>query len=386
MINMIKKLSSDLKNLGYPDASSMVDLVKEDFEEQYAEEIEEFGSDPVSEKEYLDSTLIVEPDKSGSPYVFEIMEKYNFVPNTITGLDGSEIGQGYFGSVYSGVYKGKDAVIKIEFGPSKEVENWGRLLSVAKSDSEMSRSFSKFIPIVYLLDKSKIENKEYSIIIMERLYPSDKNLNSLLGYCKQYNILNAPYSIFQSFEEWSRVSDNIYYKLITLDYNMYLRYDNVLKSPEHFKILFPGNAPKDRSAKEYVLKAMARSILNLALQDGYMYYEVMRDNKEEYKVFVKHLEEDIYDDLRSASNHIIHYLYHIPSSEAHYNNIESIPNGYIESPSKKYWREDPNLGDLYKFLEYLSDKHNISFADLHTMNIMQNSSGQLKIIDLGLWS
>lgn len=410
MVNILKKLSSDLKNLGYTDASSMVDMTKEDFEDKYKEEIDELGSGPISEPEYLGKNIASPPPSKDSSSTLDhqmrayhkILDDVNFKPIQLNNFETIEIGKGFYGTVFSGIYNGKDAAIKIELDPegSTEIDAWNKIISIKNF---LPDKFKKYIPDVYLLKRGRLDTSDdldsetlnsldeeelmsyqldYSAVVMERLYPSRKNLASLfdtqrdgdLGYAK---------SSFTSFNGWSKVSDDIYKILSERFYNKYFSYSKIL-SKGHFKNLYPLGA--NISEKPQLAYILSKKIADLVIGDGKIYYDKFKNDRGAYAEFIHEIGEDIYKDL-------------VVSFEIFTSKVSSFPAGYSsisdesynmygeleDNFDKSFWKDEPNLGGLYEFLRYLATEYKILFEDLHGGNIMQNKDGQFKIIDLGLW-
>lgn len=396
---IIKKLAEELERLGYPDVSSKLDHLSESFEDRYSEEIEEFGSEPISEREYLRENISARPPDENSPIpadlqmrmYHKILDDIGFEPVQLTNFCSIEIGKGCYGTVFSGIYDGKDAAVKIDLEPeqSTEIQAWQKIIDIKQN---LPEKFKKYIPGIYALVKNKKINLggqedpdkdlNYSAVIMERLYPSDKNILSLLKIDKDGH-LGIVTDSFTSFSGWAKVSDAIYNRLTRGYYNKDFSYKKIV-SKEHFKNLYPIDI--DIKSKEQLASALAQKIQKLILADGKFYYQKFRGDRDAYLEFSHNLLEDVTLDIMSCFKNFKANLEYFPINYDDFNQEEYNEYGELEPGfNKRIWGEEPNLRGLYEFLSYLAERHNIIFQDMHDKNIMQNLDGDFKIIDLGLW-
>lgn len=198
----LNRLSSLLLRLGLSkEAAELMHLAPppEMSEEDMAEAAKEFGSDTISEEEYLES-IVIEPkiSKHDLHHVDELADEKMMATFEILKQNGIQplvagkkniLGTGSFGVVIRGVYSGKPVVVKISFSGDKDnyfyqelsndVANWKRILALRPS---MPPEIKKHIPEIYLLNKGVIVHNgipdDYQIVVMEELKKLPRNLLS----------------------------------------------------------------------------------------------------------------------------------------------------------------------------------------------------------------
>lgn len=204
-MNILKRINSLIKTLSFIDKTSadkVYNLTKNDniFEELYKddvdEELDEHGADKDLEDEYLKTLLPEYSDNKRKDIekdtdlpqttIRYILDTLNF--HIVQKEPGDYLGMGAEGIVFSGIYQGKDAVIKIQYDEStshgSEIQNWRNMLTLKR---KLPAELKQYIPEIMFLDKVKSGSHDFPVIIMERLYPIDPNNYNMGDYMEVGN-------------------------------------------------------------------------------------------------------------------------------------------------------------------------------------------------------
>ena len=361
LYNLYKYLLS--KNL-IKEAAEVKEL--EEYEEPWHEEaIKEFGEEPPDEKAALKELEELYEEEYSEYYVGtnniynKILKDNNF--KTLYSSNSKLIGRGAYGKVFQGIFRGKPAVAKIivDEQDSHEFDNWLEILSLKKIIPE---NLHKHIPIIYDLNKSTIEHRghktPYEIIIMEKLYPLSNDIETIIRDAI-HNIKNVSENLWKDEEFLYELSQKIE-ELIEIEYE----YIFTISSLEIFKVILNSKfnflSPNSTLINSTLIsKKIIEFIIDKNIPD-----DLKNDPK--IKKDLKYLEISI--------SSLISRLYTSSLWPRDYN--ESLPISY------KYLNETRSI---LEFLLVLS-QYGIKWADLHDKNLMQDSQGNLKIIDVGLYS
>ena len=148
-------------------------------ESDWEEAAQEFGSEPVSEKEYLESVSL-DPEFGRQKYMLTWLNKHG-IKIFNTGKKGW-IGQGCNGTVYNGVVDGKDCVVKISDLDS-DCTNWSNILKIKNG---MPEELKRHIPEIYKivsehLPEMRLYSDDACAIAMERLLPIPHDIKVMFG-------------------------------------------------------------------------------------------------------------------------------------------------------------------------------------------------------------
>ena len=370
MFKLLNKLQQYLfRNNLLKEAMEVKELEK--YEEPWHEEAaKEFGEEPISEEEYLKNIL---PD-----YKFEsrklntswedldkILEKENFIPAS-SAEKHIHAGSGAFGDVIRGIYNGKSAVAKVIITYSgefdKELKNWRNIIEASK---KLPSKLKKHIPEIYHLNKGYIVDEQnyptkYEIIVMEELFPISSNVSEII--LRNLNSLRDKAKNLWKDEDFIyEMSDSIK-ELLDSDFDNYK-----LSIRDIFKILINARiSPQNNFLSLSVFSnSLSKEIINFIkskltedeLKDSYINMDLM--------------------EIEAAIEKLINYSFSKavwPYKFEDYQKEKPLVYKYI-----------PEISGIFKLLLELADRE-IKWADLHDKNLMQDSQGTLKIIDVGLYS
>jgi len=313
--------------------------ISQEINKDWEEAAQEFGSEPISEEEYLKS-VAPEPEFGRQKYILDWLSSNGI--RLIKSGDLDIFSSGDYADVFNGVCDGKDCVVKIftQRGGSMDFDNWQAILNLK---SEMPYEVAKHIPKIYKtlkLSGVKIRIPTYAIA-MERLYPIHPDLKYLIadGWG------NAFYS--------DRLSSNIYKP--ALDENIYNIMNDIYKQ---FKKLI--NNEQLKSLKSLIDEFYYSYADNIIPINKLSHFIAVNIFKGKNKAYLKPL----------------------------YNGITSILQKYSEKiPYSSEFNNDNHneiklIKPFYNALKWL-DSNGISWGDLHDGNIMMDKDGTLKIMDIG---
>lgn len=141
--------------------------------EDYLEKVHPIQSEELKTKFYTDP----EEEALRRDQVFEIARDENF---KILDIGSKDIiaGQGAYGVVLRGVYRGKPAVAKIILGNEGrfEVQNWKTILEAARQIPKIR----PHVPKIYKLNYEADPETAYGIVIMEELRPLNQQFREII--------------------------------------------------------------------------------------------------------------------------------------------------------------------------------------------------------------
>ena len=362
-----------LQNNLYKEAAEIKEFEK--YEEPWHEEaIKEFGKEPPDDEAVLKELEKLYEDEyktrfrsDKSDLYNNIFKKHNF--KMLFTDNPKLIGEGAYGKVFEGIYQGKPAVAKIIFGHLNEIDNWNKILEVKE---QLNPDLKKHLPDIYLLDEDFIEynylkSKSYSteqkyfygIIIMEKLYPISSNVSEII--LRNLNSLRDKAKNLWKDEDFIyEMSDSIK-ELLDSDFDNYK-----LSIRDIFKILINARiSPQNNFLSLSVFSnSLSKEIINFIkskltedeLKDSYINMDLM--------------------EIEAAIEKLINYSFSKvvwPYKFEDYQEEKPLVYKYI-----------PEISGIFKLLLELADRE-IKWADLHDANLMQDSQGTLKIIDVGLY-
>lgn len=370
----LNKLIKALQHFGHhKEAAEVEELAEEpkEFAEPWHEEVtQEFGSEPISEEEYLQQHLETQIDQDLPQ---RILEKENFHPVNAGSRMSPYLGSGYFGNVFRGVYQGQPAVAKVilynndgvlenvqDHGPEFQKWDW-----IKKMESQMSSHLKSYLPKIYQAKTDSIaesigkDNKpygkvQYEIIIMEELYRLPKDMAQMIdGYSKERrNRLNK---LLQDEEFLYQIAQNIVTKLGKSFFVRGIQGLNQITPQELFKELYEMGMLVYNSDTmiSIQLTSYIQNKLSLAPKDAERVRRVIQNV------------------LSSAFETAI------------------FPRDYDMDPpeSKEFTAVWSNLPETSGLLQALQELHKLglSWKDVKADNLMMNRDGHLKLIDLGLY-
>jgi hypothetical protein len=374
--NFLKKLYNYLYTHNLHKEANEVENLEEDVlpweiehDKLQEEDALEFGSEPISEEEYLnqvsqksymtDSDLADDYNKIAEQEGFKIVS---------SGEEKPLLGRGSYGSVFQGVYKGKLAAIKIILNSNGEVENWQKILQITQSFPE---NLKKHFPVIYHLNKGVLKKEKnqyvfginYEIIIMEKLFKLPKDIylnmddNPMIDKSKMIKDLfkDDDYLYTVSSLIVDGISKNPYFRMDMRNFQ--------LNTNEIFKLL-SSQKLDDKSFPSSTI--MAENISNFLLQK-YPF-------REKYK-------EKVFPIIKAILNNSI-------------GKVPGVPRGYygITTPKDFHdyeyyspvWEHRSETKELYEALLMLGSA-GVKWNDLHVDNLMMGADGTIKFIDAGLF-
>lgn len=400
----LSSLSDALKKIGQQDASkkvyqlsSIVEKEELPFEKQYQDEIKEFDKSLDKEEfEYINEfpietniskrpdEVIVNENTNNQDIrpLIQQLRNNNFAPLASEKYENGIIGAGYYGLVFQGTYQGKNAVAKIsdtniDGRRSNESNNWKKIIRL-KNSGKISQQYLKHIPNIYLIKNIEITqldndgneySKEYDLIIMEKLYPvfyAKDLLFSGTHYPEQDPsfLSKTPRQLLNTLKSYNYI------------YELSKKLAKVIKLNEK-RIISP-NVIFKRLSESKTIKEM---ILKLStFGDNYANDFFIHD-------YLPNLTNEIIMSLpwRYTNNKLFEIIKNVLAK----NLIIEIPYKFESSAESAAWKvkfkELPETSSFVSFLEELAD-NGVYYMDLHPGNVMMDKDGNLKIIDVGLYS
>lgn len=354
-MNKIIKLAKMLYRLGlHKEASNTLRLSPVEHPD-WESSAKEFGQYPISEDEYLNQVIIPPRDKD-IVAIDSVLKENGIRPVSTEEFDGL-IGAGAFGKVIRAIYNGKPVVAKIIISDgqaSKESNDFNVWDEISKLRDLMPPEVKKHFPEIYLLKNGKIvinnRKKEYQIIVSEELFPITKSDIEILSGYKQ-----SPTKLMQDLLLFC---DTLSLKLSTA---LPPNGERVLKikSKELALSFFNIITGEEGSSWHSPLEVINEGIL---LQNP--------DRRGNFELILSDDEKDIISNLISENESLFKVNKKYPFPIHNY---------------EKYHSYSPSLGkaeDLYNAVMWLS-KNGIRWGDLNFDNILRDSSGTLKIMDVG---
>ncbi len=264
------------------------------------------------------------------------------------------LGGGMHGQVYDGIYQGHQAAAKLIIHDSNnlekmtatpEVTNWKFILN---NINKLPANLKNHIPQIYHLNADCLNEICYEIIIMEKLYPLSKQIQSIIqGFGQEHERVMKDYLN----------NDNFLYYLA----------DKIKKSLDSLTD-FPQNIINASKLQEY----LSHMDLSFAATN----YKSLTPVIVKYFMSLEPMLNWIQQDPQSNQ----HYLSWGVNRAIHQIFTESFPRNY--TPNIPLPARTPELKGLYKTLISL---HNLGldWNDTHYQNIMQDKDGNIKLIDVG---
>ena len=354
-MNLLQHLNLWLQSHNlYKEADEVKELTEYE-EPWYEEAVTEFGSEPITEEEYIDQNFPPKLPEHDETYK-AILQKENFKPLD-TGTQPVLAGSGVFGKVFRGIYQGKPAVAKISLDSKDrddEVDNWRAILQAYKS---MPKELQKHIPTVYATKKGSIDDIGYQFVVMEELKPLSKHLMQtieLTGKTAQQNINrllkdeNYLYQIAQLILKGLRIN-------YEFQHNTALQ---AITASDIFKMLYELGTLVYNS-ENYIASELSSKLATKYQLD---------------KLTARKIKISIFGSIVNA-----------------FGSAKPLPRGLETSRPEHsdytpYWENIPETQNLMKMLKVLYQSFNISYGDLHYNNIMMGNDGNLKIIDVGRYT
>lgn len=383
MISKISTLLLSLANLGLSyERRQLIRLATElpNVPKDWEEAAEEFGSEPISEDEYLDKVAPkpvlssklqgVKTARKQEDIVYDLLTKYNVRPVSAGQID--IIGAGCFGFVIRAVYSGKPVVAKIAIAEagkviSRDVLNWKKILDIKRT---MPDNLKKHIPEVYLVVEESFDNSgasilgqlfamfrykpgwSFQLIVMEELKPLAGDMAGVLsGYkispstinVRLDHLLSKINSLLVKFNLMPMTADDLH---------------DTIKGIKLRDISRPGKAPTRAGQAVYVTTydivnvVMSHVILTNKLSD----VEVARLKRYEFRVLLEDITKEVFD----------------------WDEI-SFP---IDSKDSATHYQSEDTSGLLETVKYLRS-NGINWGDLHANNVMLGQDGNIKITDVG---
>lgn len=384
------QLSKSFKELGLNKFAQKVEELS-DFDEPWHKEIiEEFGEHPTSEDEYFEENFFRE--NTLADICEGIMAQEGFKHYSGAEDGGSLLGTGAFGSVYYGIYKGKEAAAKIvasTYGPGgyqeSESEIWNKILDAKK---QMSPEKAKHIPDIYYSNSGRYiepiyhDVLYYDFIVMERLYPLDARV---------IEAITDPGTIPDPSGEGVATEYTKVLNLLKKDEEFLYRLLKHILS-EMKKVDFVrgiGKISPEEMLKEYFNIKADSSLNEIAEHMSNFVFEKIKPDVQEYYGFNDQQLNVVFEDIKGEFVLGFNNLFSMkdmPSSFDEQFYSKNHTGELIESPGfNPVWEESPYTRGVFKMLRELLQDFGIAWDDLHIDNLMQDKDGNLKIIDVGLY-
>lgn len=388
MSTNLKKLFNWLIMHGLNKEAQQIDELEEEnpwltnnpWDEDWNEEaVKEFGSEPISEKEYVEQNFLgteedlIDPTGEIDEFNIDILKKIADQEDIQILQSGSAptiLGNGAYGIVISGIYQNKPVAAKIiyetdendKYKPSNEGSNWKKILAASKVNSQLQ----KYLPQVYKINKGQVEYStvmndytlDYEIIIMEKLFPLTEQLKDVYYLASQQThiptLLKDQEYVYQISQEIAKLINKVkqYYKL---NINEEITGLDIMQVIMNIKDL-PQKSPKD----------ISRAVVNY-IERNYISRKKTRKTPFINSAAGADLNDWIIEIIRKFLS------------------PEKLPTHYQDKVDP-FWENIPETQGFYKALKTLADDFGIKWQDIHRNNVMTDRSGNLKLIDPGLFS
>ena len=246
------------------------------------------------------------------------------------------IGQGSFGTVYDGVFEGKEVAVKLQvcssFERSEYAQDVKNIKEIEKRIKNFPENVKRFFPKIYLAEEGEIGLKTYQLIVLEKLYPARKEIeNAISGFNKDDrlitmlpDLLNQLNSILNTAGiEW--VTEKELEPLLSGNFG-----DQIINIKNFFKDLIENNSKEDISSKrKYLLFKKVDIIVN-------------KVGKQMFDPFPR----------------------------------------WDKNNSKQEYTPTRDIENLWNAIKWLRE-NGIPAGDIYEENIMTDKQGNLKIADLG---
>ncbi len=355
-------LRAALSNLGFLKEAIKIPTGEMSDEDLEAAE-EEFGKDPISDEEYakkiapgaieFEDKVLVELHK---------LLKQKGITTISTGNEG-KLGQGSWGTVYAGIYKGKNVAIKSlitgdmygdkEWGLyQQDAKNWK---NIEKLRASMPEEVKKHIPEVFLIEDGIIKitfslgipsEFKYQIIVLELLSKLPKDIAKIMD---GYHIAKKSVRDIDLSEMLDEVNDSlISAKLSPI-------------SSSIFDKIVLGDISADRR--------------NSPITTAYQIMQGIR-----FWFLYKIKDEDEIDRFHQIFPD--EWILAIISEKLTDNDLgETFPYDSEHRRAKKY-NPAAEIESLFNALKWLK-KHGILWNDVRGENVMMGSDNHIKICDIG---
>ncbi len=361
MITALLKLKNWLISQALDEEAGILQDLSEYTEPWHEEAVQEFGSEPVSEEDYLEQfrepSGVVYSDPARTQTYESILKKEKFTP-----ISGSRkvpyLSAGAYGVVFRGIYQGQPAVAKIIVGNQgdQEIKVWEKIL---ESKDKLSPEFQKHIPQIYALLEGEIKDKyadqlRYQMVVMEELKPLNSQISSVVKSKENSNKKEVIKSILKNEEYlWQAALD------LSKEANEFFQKE----------ILEPGTVLKFLLEYQYQ-EEEDDDIPNLEplIEKIFQYYQD--------KFQIQGREASQLKDL--ISDYITNYISIYPI-------YSQFPTSEKNLYGDVYFENLPETQSLLATLKMLSENFGISWKDLHSKNMMLGQDGNLKFIDVGLY-
>ncbi len=385
LFKSLPKLSSWLIQQGFlKEAQAIKDLSEpEQYEEDWHEEaVQEFGSEPISEEEYTKQnfdggvpqlTSMKDDINSDDADVLKQIAEQEGIQILYTGDEytSSVLGSGMYGKVITGVYQGKNVAAKIIFEDeadengyvppiSREGDIWKKILQAAVT---LSPEMKRHIPQIYKINKGQLPYRdyivEYEIIVMEQLFPLDKEMPDLIQHKKYEQHINR---LLKDEEYLYKIAQAV------TDYLNRFKSRHKLKIPELEPIalfdVIMSLGKLTYASTERIIKA----IINYLVKQ-YNLNTISRKGKE---ILFENTERggDLHDSLYTVIAKFIR--------------PEGLP--MFHGNSTEFWDDLPETSAFYRSLKEMAEQFGIKWMDLHFRNMMLDRDGNLKIVDVGAYN
>lgn len=257
-------------------------------------------------------------------------------------FDGGFLGEGAYGIVYGVHYQGKELAAKVSEDP-KELGGWKKVLNVRSS---LSPRAQETLPRIYFADKVKTNQKEYTVVIMERLVPLPRKMQQMLAGTYQQELNDNQLSLV-----YEALIDGIYDAIYNIRLETNFSFESFPKPEEVAQVLM-----KDIAIKKKV--PPTKELLNRLKQI---------DNK----VF-KYVFDD--DDLT--------YSFRAPLVKSLYKSLQIPLYGEDDIFPEDF---HPEMRQVAETLKELSD-HGVTWGDLNYSNMMYSPDRNIPVlIDFGAY-
>lgn len=377
-----------------------------DYDEPWHEEIiKEYGEEPVSEEEYFENNFSAKLNEGESGFTAKeedlIYKQQDEVHKQRLNKEFNELyqkaldkedlplmtansgkyknnytpflGGGQFGRVYRVLYNGKEAAAKVmildQANIAREIINSRKIKTVSETAPP---EVARFFPTIYGVRMGKIEENSptstltnpivpYGIIITEKLIPLSLEMHKLFYNLNHSRELQGNSNL--SYEAIDSISNSL---LRTIKKRFQLLQD--IDPNKFFKMIFKvfrlsKDTKSTSPSRSYHLSIISKKIAKWLMLNSTSMFEYVKTHNFNIDI----LENTIYETINKS-----YFSFPVHGKPYPNQNLDIVKN-------------DPLTGPLYQALEYVKQHYKLEWHDVHAGNIMQDKSGQLKVIDFAFW-
>jgi len=250
---------------------------------------------------------------------------------------GEDIGKGSFGTVYDGIFQGKEVAVKLQVHHKSDISDYAQdVKNIKRIENEMGRFpefVKRFFPKIYLTEEGKTGDYEFQIIVLEKLYPLAREVKRAIMGTNEKSRL---YAILPNMlDELNSILNSVGIRPVTEK-----QLEQVLSN-------------ENLGEKIQNMKKFFKDLINNELS--------LNISKSKKDVLFWNIDYKIQNNFEQI--------------------FPSFPR-WINDDYKKNYIPTNDIENLWLAISWLR-KNGISAGDIYEENIMNDKQGNLKIADLG---